>query len=257
MLCPDYGQGIEWLIAQEDQYSVCYSQDNEGDIPFVVGLMDDIQTHMDSKYMDRNGNVYLFLVPEPDQHAQTYLATNFCCFTRGEEKYAYIVYLAPSHSDWTQADRFGTLGHPTNDYHAWVLMQEYHNAYRWLTVSGAVPSWVSEGLSTYDGLFNTTAWNRTEGFRALVNYVYTNRRDAITFSSGQITTSDTYFASNLIMKYMADRFGEDVHSYLLSHAEPTFREAMDVVFDEHNTSAEEEYQSLMSWLERCYSVQDC
>ena len=109
------------MIAQEDQYSVCYSQDNEGDIPFVVGLMDDIQTHMDSKYMDRNGNVYLFLVPEPDQHAQTYLATNFCCFTRGEEKYAYIVYLAPSHSGWTQADRFGTLGHPTNDYHAWVL----------------------------------------------------------------------------------------------------------------------------------------
>ena len=47
-------------------------------------------------------------------------------------------------------------------------------------VSGAVPSWVSEGLSTYDGLFNTTAWNQTEGFRALVNYVYTNRRDAIT-----------------------------------------------------------------------------
>ena len=63
-----------------------------------------------------------------------------------------------------------------------------------------------------------------------------------------LTTSDVYFGGALIMKYLADRFGEDIHNRLVRHTHPTFDEAMAAEFEASGTTATEVFEDLQTWL---------
>ena len=147
---------------------------------------------------------------------------------------------------------------PHDDYHAKNLVHEFTHAGQrviWGSVNTRpVPQWVSEGLAEYEGMFNATEHNRTVGFDSLVRYVHDEIPDRIFLAKSlgsdqlSLTTSDVYFGGALIMKYLADKFGEDIHRRLVRHTHSTFDEAMAAEFEASDTTATEVFEDLQAWL---------
>ncbi|MYF64449.1 MAG: hypothetical protein F4185_00150 [Chloroflexi bacterium] len=95
-------------------------------------------------------------------------------------------------------------------------------------------------MPEYEGMFNSTEYNRTEGFRSLVRYVHDQIPDRLyccqalegTTPRWESSTTPTfgstsfYFGGSLILKYLADAFGEDIHVRLMRHQYPSFEESV-------------------------------
>ena len=64
-----------------------------------------------------------------------------------------------------------------------------------------------------------------------------------------LSTTDAYFGGSLILKYLADTFGEDLHVRLVRHTHPTFIEALNAEFEAAGTTVPEVFQGLRAWLE--------
>ena len=123
-----------------------------------------------------------------------------------------------------------------------------------------VPTWVSEGLAEYDGMFHTTEYNRTTGFDSLVKYVHDRIPDRLyccqtaTSSVPTFGTTDIYFGGALIMKYLADTFGEEIHVRLVRHNHPTFVEALAAEIEAQGTTVPDVFDDLTAWLNREYAA---
>ena len=94
---------------------------------------------------------------------------------------------------------------PPDDYHAKNLVHEFSHAAQhsiWES-QRPVPSWVSEGLAEYEGMFNASEYNRTGGFNSLVSYVHDQIPDRLfccrTTESSLPTfgTTDVYFGGGI------------------------------------------------------------
>ena len=107
-------------------------------------------------------------------------------------------------------------------------------------------------------MFNATEHNRTVGFSSLIRYVHDRIPDRILLATSvgsdaqSITTSDEYFGGNLIIKYLADRFGADIHLRLVDHTYPTFNEAMDAEYRAAGTTVAEVFKDLQEWITQHY-----
>ena len=239
---------------------------------FVKRWIDHARTELFDKYkVDqlRNGQTKLdlsiMLLPEPNDDAGVGLTRFRCCYNASGElsdtgSIANIPYLTPSHPDWSAYQTLGKLGLPHDDAHAKNLVHEFTHAVQhsiwgfWTDV----PAWVREGLAEYEGLFNATEHNRTVGLSYLIRYVHDRIPDRIFLATSvgsdaqSITTSDVYFGGNLIMKYLADKFGEDIHLRLVDHTYPTFNEAMDAEYKAADTTAAEVFKDLQAWITQHY-----
>ena len=210
--------------------------------------------------------VNVMLVPQPNDQANVGRTGFYCCQdASGREnwrsgEFAQIPYLTPSHPDWDTRPTWGGMRLPPDDYHAKNLVHEFTHAGQrviWGSVNTRpVPQWVSEGLAEYEGMFNATEHNRTVGFDSLVRYVHDRIPDRIFLAKSlgsdqlSLTTSDVYFGGALILKYLADKFGEDIHRRLVRHTHSTFDEAMAAEFDASGTTASEVFEDLQAWLKQ-------
>ena len=94
------------------------------------------------------------------------------------------------------------------------------------------------------------------GFDSLVRYVHDRIPDRIFLAKSlgsdqlSLTTSDVYFGGALILKYLADKFGEDIHRRLVRHTHSTFDEAMAAEFEASGTTASEVFEDLQAWLKQ-------
>ena len=215
---------VEWLEEATPLYSICYTAAYAGDVPLVRRWIDHGVRLMQERYglseirryYGRRVHVNLLLVPHPRGDVETWhtwFAGYYGYETQGPLVAAYIPYLTPSHSDWSESTAWGGLQLPPGDYHAKTLVHEFTHAIQaglWRE-SASEADWVREGLAEYEGIFNTTSHNRTVGFDSLVRRVY--EEGIITCcetlsGTESISTTDVYYTGPLILKYLADTYGE-------------------------------------------------
>ena len=273
--CPVYDPKVDWLEAAYAGYSICYTEAYAVDVEFVKRWIDHARTVLFDKYkVDqlRNGQTKLdlsiMLLPNANDDAGVGTTRFRCCYDASGElsgtgSIANIPYLTPSHADWNAYPTLGQLGLPHEDAHAKNLVHEFTHAVQhsiW-GFGKDVPDLVREGLAEYEGLFNATEHNRAVGLSYLIRYVHDRIPDRIFLATSigsdvqSITTSDVYFGGNLIMKYLADRFGEEIHLRLVDHTYPTFNEAMDAEYKAADTTAAEVFKDLQAWITQHYQEQ--
>ena len=263
--CSVYDPTIDWQEAPYAGYSICYTKEYASDVAFVKYWVDHAQGWLFDKYKVAglsNGRtklaLHIMLLPEPNADANVGHTCFRCCYNASGEScdtgnIANIPYLTPSHHDWRTYSTLGVLGIPHGDFHAKNLVHEFTHAVQHSVwgLGKDVPLWIREGLAEYEGMFHTTDYNRTVGFRSLVRYVHDQIADKMFLVDSQsISTSDEYFGGSLIMKYLADRFGKDIHRRLVGHAYSTFNEAMDAEYKAADTTAAEVFKDLQAWIVR-------
>ena len=218
-------------------------------------------TDLQNPYGQSDLHVSIMLLPQSDDNADTGTTRFRCCYdTSGEShsngSFARIPYLTPSHKDWDRSSTWGALGRPTNDYHAKNIVHEVIHAGQFTIYGyrGTAPQWVQEGLAEYEGMFNANEYDKTAVLDSLARYVHDRIPDSIFLATSpgsgapSITTSDVYFGGSLILKYLADRFGEDIHNRLVRHTHATFDEVMAAEFEVAGTTAPEVVNDLQAWL---------
>ncbi len=261
---------VDWLEEATLHYSICYTAEYANDVSLVKEWMDLGVRLMQEKYeltqirryYGSRVHVNVLLVPDPRggvSTGHTWYAGHFDWHGTGHNLVAaYIPYLTPSHPDWSENSTWGGLRLPPAGYHAKTLVHEFTHAIQsglWSETSSEA-QWVSEGLAEYEGMFNTTNYNRTEGFNSLVRRVF--EQGDITCCetlSGEasISTSDVYFSGALIMKYLADTYGEDIHVRLVKLYR-TFIDGLVHELTESGTTLSDMYQDLRTWLRRHYAA---
>ena len=278
--CSEYDSSTEWLEFASDQYSICYTAQYSEDVLFVKEWMDQAVRLMNDKYNvpdlyfeQLRLYVNVLLLPQPNSDADVATTRFKCCWGYGDTvggKYqrsgwfAQIPYLTPSHSKWTTRPTWGGMRLPPDDYHAKNLVHEFTHAIQhsvWGAASQSpVPRWVSEGLAEYEGMFNATEYNRTVGFDSLVRYVHDQIPNQLFCCSTDESnlpsfgTTDVYFGGALIMKYLADTFGEEIHVRLVRHRYPSFAEALAAEIEAAGTTIPEAFADLKAWLDQRYAA---
>ena len=269
--CSAYDPDISWLEEAYTGFSICYTQIYRRDLEFVARWVNHAKDLLLTKYeVSRFENPYtrqplhvsIMLLPEADDHADTSSSSFQCCYDASGQRsnigaFGRIPYLAPSHRDWDRRSRWGTLQLPPDDYHAKVIVHEVFHAGQY-TIWGfdrPVPQWVHEGLAEYEGMFNSTEHNKARLLDSLVRYFRERIPDSISLETSEsgkssITASDIYFGGSLILTYLADWFGEDIHSRLVWHQYDTFDEAMAAEFEAAGTTTEEVFNDLRTWIRR-------
>ena len=245
-------------------------------MPFIEKWVD----HAEALLLDKYGadlrnargrtrlHVNVMLVPHPNEQANPSRTGFYCCQdSSGRDSwrsgiYSQIPYLTPSHREWNARSTWGGMRLPPDDYHAKNLVHEFFHAGQrvmWGSVERRpVPQWVHEGLAEYEGMFNSTEHNRTEGFDSLVRYVHDRIPDRLyccqTAGSTLPTfgSTDIYFGGALILKYLADAFGEDINVRLTRHQYPSFEEALMAELETEGTTVQETFSGLQAWLEQKY-----
>lgn len=144
-----------------------------------------------------------------------------------------------------------------DDYHAKTLVHEYvtvgHQVVKRSKESGwtSGPSWFVQGLEEHDGIFHTTDENRTEGFAALLRYATDRLRTEIhccrTLGEPTIGTSDAYFGGTLILRFLAEVYGEQIHAALLRSVEPTFGAALAAELGWRGVTIEDAFAAMRTW----------
>ena len=238
-------------------FSICYTAEYADDMGFVERWVTQAKERLRTKYQVTDlQNPYsgadlhlsVMLLPQPDDNADTGTTRFMCCYdTSGESNstgsFARIPYLTLSHKDWDRSSTWGALGLPTNDYHAKNIVHEVIHAGQFTIwgFQGSVPGWVHEGLAEYEGMFNVNEYDKTAVVDSLVRYVRDHIPDSIFLATSpgsgapSISTSDVYFGGSLILKYLAERFGEDIHNRLVRHTYGTFDEALAAEFEAKGT----------------------
>ena len=269
----DLYESIDWHEVTHDWYSICYTTEYEEDVAFVERWVEHAWQLMRDKYgvawfnyarYNRPLHLFVVLLPAPNADANTGTTRFQCCYdesgayTSLQGKFARIPYLTPSHPEWQRSSTWGVLRFPTEGYHIKNIIHEVTHAGQVSIYGGyyprPVPWWVYEGLAEYEGTFNATESNRLHGFQALRQYVKERIPDRVfccqTLEGGidTLATNDAYFGGNLVLLYLKEVLGEDIHARLIRHTHPTLIEALDAEFRAAGTSVEKVFEGLRAWL---------
>ena len=244
------GTGQTWLLEDNGQYTIYYVQEYEQDVEFVRTWLDQAERLMLDKYgIRRHGyDISVYLPPAPTQYTNRGLATLVCCSQNAGE----IHYMTPSSPEYGNGP-LGGLRLDADDYHAKTLIHEYitvgHTRVSANKTRGfkyySAPSWFHQGLEEYDGMFHSTESNKVTGYKNLIDYADRNLRD--TFYSFGSTSS--YFGGLLLMQFLADQYGEEIHADLLKSEQPTFDLALDEELEERDRTVSEAYDDFERWFE--------
>ncbi len=280
------GEDIDWLETAYPDYSICYTEAHSSDVGPVSHWLAEVRDWLFAKYgIDElsvfNWNrapafpaivpmeLYIMLVPEPDGKANVGNTVFLCCeylTTPSLDAVApigWIPYLTLSNPEWQRYACLGRLCTPHNQAHIKDLMHEFTHAVQRTVAERLCASpegcpnhdtthWSKEGLAEYAGTFNTTPHNRTETFKKLVQYV--SEKDLIYLATSlgytqSLVPNDTYDGSNLLMKFLADRFGEDIH-YRLTHSDvATLDDVLLAEYEAEGVTGIDLFAELKAWIE--------
>ena len=226
-------------------------------------------------------HVNVMLLPAPDANADT--GTTRFMHSWGSPgadalygaiadrtRYAFIPYVTPSAPAWSAATHWGVLQAPAGDFHAKNLMHEYIHAVQHTIRVGEtekrrpwdyLPLWVTEGLAEFEGGAHTTDFYRTVGYERLIRYVVEAVPDQVMLhetlaetSPATITTTDIYFGGHLLVYWLADAIGEDVHARLLRYTQDTFAEALAAELAAAGMTVPEAWTAFKAWLRAEYAA---
>ena len=280
------GEDIDWLEEAYPDYSICYTEEYARDVGPVSHWLLEIKDWLFAKYdIDElsvfNWNrapgfpaivpmeLYIMLIPEADGKVRVGYTQFWCCeYLDAPSRDAvapigWIPYLTLSNPDWQRHPCLGRLCNPHNQAYIKDLMHEFTHAVQRTVAERLCASpegcpnhgdthWSSEALAEYEGTFNTTAHNRTTTFEKLIEYVSDN--DLIYLATSldyrqSLRSADVYAGSNLLMKFLADRFGEDIH-YRLTHSEvSTLEDVLLAEYAAEGVSGFDLFAELKAWME--------
>ena len=245
---PD-SSGLNWASLTYQLYTICYDSRYQNDVAVVERWLDATLELGQQKYgiarptiYGRGGEVHttVFLPPVPTQYTSEGLVRTACCYKDGSGYRAEIHYLTPS--VWS-GNRLGNLGIPVADYHPHYVMHEMSHVVQYgFPQDSRPPAWIIEGLAEYDAFFYSTEYNRTLAIDSLIRRVHSEREQLTCCSSG-ISTSSLYYGGAVIMIFLAERFGEEIHVELLTTP-------LEDLLVRRGTTAEETYDELLAWLEQ-------
>ena len=280
------GEDIDWLEKAYPDYSICYTEEYARDVGPVSHWLAEIRDWLFAKYdIDElsvfNWNrapafpaivpmeLYIMLIPEDDGKARVGFTQFWCCEYLDASSLdavapiGWIPYLTLSNPDWQRYPCLGRLCTPHNQGYIKDLMHEFTHAVQRTIAERLCASpegcpnhgdthWSSEALAEYEGTFNTTAHNRTTTFEKLIEYVSDN--DLIYLATSldyrqSLRSADVYVGGNLLMKFLADRFGEDIH-YRLTHSEvSTLEDVLLAEYEAEGVSGFDLFAELKAWME--------
>ena len=280
------GEHIDWLEKAYPDYSICYTEEYARDVGPVSHWLAEIRGWLFAKYdIDElsvfNWNrapafpavvpmeLYIMLIPEADGKARVGYTQFWCCeyltapSMDAVAPIGWIPYLTLSNPDWQRYPCLGRLCNPHNQGYIKDLMHEFTHAVQRTVAERLCASpegcpnhgdthWSSEALAEYEGTFNTTAHNRTTTFEKLIEYVSDN--DLIYLATSldyrqSLRSADAYVGGNLLMKFLADRFGEDIH-YRLTHSEvSTLEDVLLAEYEAEGVSGFDLFAELKAWME--------
>ena len=207
----------------------------------------------------RHLHVNLMLLPDPDANADIGTTRFMCCYTQDGAltyygEFAWIPYLAPSHPDWSRPT-FGVLAYRPEDFHVKNIIHEMTHAGQFVICDyscryrKSIPSWVFEGLAEYEGTIHTSD---SGGVQRLANHVADEGLVSLGIPLGgtepEITVAEVYFGGSLLMKYLADRFGESVHNRLVRLEHSTFEAAFMAEFRSKGVTALQVFGDMQEWI---------
>ena len=258
-----------WIEARSQQYSIFHVDRFREDVPFVRRTLNRTERLMREKYgvLDHGHEVAVYLEPEPTEYAGVGRAVihTWGSGNAGQDM-ACIKYLAPSAPAWEEARQSGataSLGHPFDlDYHAATLTHEYvtiaqnrvkdtkDRGYR-----GREPNWWTQGIQTYDGYFHSTETNRSRFPHDLIAHADEHMRDKVfccrTLGEVQgLSTSDDYNGGALILYFLAETYGEEIHYEILNSVQPTWDAAFASALREHGHSIAEAFMVMRLWFDQ-------
>ena len=279
------GEDIDWLEKAYPDYSICYTKAHSSDVGPVSHWLAEVRDWLFAKYdIDElsvfNWNkapafpaivpmeLYIMLVPEPDGNADVANTRFLCCeyltapSLEAVAPIGWIPYLTLSNPDWQRYPCLGRLCTPHNQGHIKNLMHEFTHAVQRTVAerlcarpegcpNHGATHWSMEGLAEYEGTFNTTPHNRTETSKKLVQYV--SEKDLIYLATSldytqSLVPKDTYVGGNLLMKFLADRFGEDIH-YRLTHSDvSTLEDVLLAEYEAEGVSGIDLLAELKAWM---------
>jgi hypothetical protein len=221
-------------------YTILTRPGSDADVEFGRRWLDAAEQLMATKYHVVPDRYYMSvnLLYRPENDIDTTQSGQVrCCATDGQDrKTGTIFLLGPSAPIWKERPLVSSLGLPKDgeDYHAKVLMSEYipirHYAVQDSRPAGgwqyySAPEWFVQGLQEYDGIYHTTATNRTQTGAALRKWARQNVGRFACCTNG-IELADVYNGGAAFMAFLAAEFGEGVHERLLRSGAPTFEEAL-------------------------------
>ena len=212
------GNSVAWFEANfseyGSQYSIFYTQQYSQDVVKAQGWIELGLAMMQSRYkLDSLPNgMRLFLHPEPT----TGVSTNNSYTNISSGQVPAIHYLTPSSPLWITAGK-GSIGNEKNsdDYHAYIIVHEFtHVVQAALRPSSGYPSWVSEGMATYEGLFNSTPYNDDHAVDWLTAWIKGNAQTVIccqSLAGEAFSVTEQYNSAGFFWYFLTSTFGSDVN----------------------------------------------
>ena len=242
---------LNWASVTYRFYTICYDERYKSDVAVVKRWLDATlelgwQKYGVARPTRRGKDLYttVFLPPVATQYTFPGQIINHCC-EGNDPVYAEIHYLTPS--VWP-GNLLGTLRIPADDYHPHYVMHEMSNLMHYsLEPSSRLTSWLREGLAEYDGYFYTTKYNQTTAIDSLIRRVHQHEREQIfccrTLGNPGIATSSRYRGSAVILLFLAERFGEEIHAEL-------FTAPLEDLLERRGTTVGEIFAELRAWFEQ-------
>lgn len=242
-----------WSTFSEGRYTICYAPEYTEDTFVAAEWIDNAFRIALDKYgvvppVQRRGHtltITIFMVPRPTSRANSSTATVICC---QDSVSLEIHIMTPSSRDY---------GRPVDDFIK-TLTHEMMNTLHYEAREPpnlSPPLWIREGLAEYEGYYNTTPGNRAK-VDWLIDYVYENKRDSILYGRtllddvAQIMSTDRYYGSTVVLIFLADQFGEDLHAQL-------FEEPLsELLHERYGTTALQAFEDLRVWLYRKHQAID-
>ena len=197
-----------------DGYTVCHVDGYADDAEFVRGVLDAAATRLSRRFRPTTTPVDIYLFPEPGTVHGISIRPGVALAYGGPRHVA--IYLMARSAPAMQGACCNGLGLRFTDpaYQRTVLVHELSTAFvhhypgytKWA-------GWFVQGLEQYEGLEAAgTLWQLVAERVWRDNSVACGRNAS---GTDQLLVSERYWAGALLLRYLADRFGEDSHVRIL------------------------------------------
>ena len=215
------------LPLQGDGYTICYEGGYRADAEFVRDVLNPATSRFRTRYGPSSTRVYVHLLAEPATVGSVMVRPGQAVAVGGLSQRA--IYLMARSAPAMQGACCNGIGLQFTDigYQRTVLVHEYstvfqqhHSGYRkWA-------GWFVQGLQQYEGL---TAAGSPDLWQRTAERVYRDNTVSCGSGSGgaeELVVSERYWAGALVLRFLADRFGESAHIRILRSSRSTLREAI-------------------------------
>ena len=193
---------------QGDGYTVCYVEGYRADAEFVRGVLNSASMRFRARYGPSSTPVEIKLYAEPGGRVR---GPGHAVAVGGPSR--LTIHILARSAPAMQNACCTVLGfpHQSDEYQVTVHTHEYSTAFQH-HFSGfySKPSWFHQGLQQYEGFF---AVGSPEVWRLAAEKTYND--NSVSCGQGlmgeQLAITDHYTAGAIYLRYLADRFGEQIH----------------------------------------------